>query len=167
MNTHSRTRPAAGAVLTAVLLGAAASTSLVAQRDSRTASDSAQVHAIVVGIVAADNAQDLERVLCFYAPDALLLPPGEPAVAAPEIRARYERLFAAFSPAIETTVDEVVVVGDLAYVRGRNGGRLVSRTGAADRTLGDVYLMILRRRSGGDWRISRLMWHARGTAVRN
>ena len=123
----------------------------------------AQARAVAVGIVDADNASALERVLEHYAPDAMLLPPNEPPVEGhAAIRPRYEGLFAAYRPEIVARVDEVCVSGVLGFVRGHNGGRLVSRNGGADRTLDDVYIMMLRRGADGRWRISHLMWHRAG-----
>jgi uncharacterized protein (TIGR02246 family) len=125
----------------------------------------AQARAVAVGIVEADNASALERVLEHYAPDAMLLPPNEPPVQGhAAIRPRYEGLFAAYRPEIVARVDEVCVSGALAFVRGHNGGRLVSRSGGADRALDDAYLMMLRRGADGRWRISHLMWHRAGGA---
>ncbi|MEZ4456375.1 MAG: SgcJ/EcaC family oxidoreductase [Gemmatimonadales bacterium] len=122
------------------------------------------VRAVAEGIIAADNARDLERVLGYYAPDAVLLPPGEPPVQGrAAIRPRYEGLFARFDPAIVARVDEVCVDGDLAYVRGHNGGRLVAREGGTSRALDDTYLMVLRRSGEGNWQISQLMWHPAGS----
>lgn len=122
--------------------------------------DSAAVRAVALGIVAADNARDLTMVLGYYAPDAILLPPNAaPIAGADAIRPRYEVLFASYDPAIETVIDEIVVRGDLAYVRGRNGGRLRGRGGRPDRLLNDVYVMILRRGPRGRWLIWRLIWH--------
>ena len=118
---------------------------------------------MAAGIVEADNASAIERVLDYYAPDAMLLPPGEaPVSGRPAIRPRYERLFAAFAPEIAGRVDEVCVSGSIAFVRGHNGGRLRSRTAGADRALDDVYLMLLRVGADGRWRISHLMWHRAG-----
>jgi len=119
------------------------------------------VRAVAEGIIAADNARDIERVLGYYAADAILMPPGEQPVTGREaIRPRYEGLFAEFNPAIEAHIEEICAGNDLAIVRGHNGGRLVPRAGGAARTLNDVYLMVLHRNAEGEWRISRLMWHA-------
>jgi uncharacterized protein (TIGR02246 family) len=123
----------------------------------------ALARAVAAGIVDADNASALERVLEHYAPDAMLLPPSEPPVQGhAAIRPRYEGLFAAFRPQIDARVDEVCVSGALAFVRGHNGGRLLSRNGGADRALDDAYIMMLRRGADGRWRISHLMWHRAG-----
>jgi uncharacterized protein (TIGR02246 family) len=125
------------------------------------ATDSARVYAVAAGIVAADNESALERVLAYYAEDAILMPPNSPTVLGiAAIRPRYEVLFRDYRPAIEGAIDEVVVRGDLAYVRGRNGGTLRGRNGASDRALNDVYVMVLRRSGDGEWRITRLIWHS-------
>ena len=51
--------------------------------------------------VDADNARDLDRVLGYYAADALLMPPGEgPVGGLAAIRPRYVSLFEAFTPQI-------------------------------------------------------------------
>jgi uncharacterized protein (TIGR02246 family) len=121
------------------------------------------VRAVADGIVAADNARDLEGVMASYAEDAILMPPGEaPVQGRAAIRPRYEALFRDFDPAIEPHVEEVCVSGGVAWVRGRNGGRLVPRGGdGTARELDDVYLMLLARGDDGAWRIGHLMWHRR------
>ena len=120
-----------------------------------------QVRAVAVGIIGADNARDLERIRTSYAPDAILLPPEEPPVQGwNAIRPRYEALFAGFNPAIDGHIEEICVSGALAFVRGRNGGRLEGRAGQPSRALNDVYLMLLRYQVATGWRISHLVWHS-------
>lgn len=126
----------------------------------QTAGAEAAVRRVAEGIIAADNARDIERVLSLYAPDAVLMPPGEaPVQGRAAIRPRYEGLFAAYTPAIEGRIDELAVDGTTAFVRGHNGGRLVPLGDALPRELDDVYLMLLRREKDGAWRISHLIWH--------
>jgi uncharacterized protein (TIGR02246 family) len=118
------------------------------------------LRAVATGIVEADNARALERVLAHYAADAVLLPPGEAPVSGRDaIRPRYESLFASFDPAIESRVDEACASGSVGYVRGHNGGRLIARGAARDRELDDWYLMLLRKGPDQKWRISHLIWH--------
>jgi uncharacterized protein (TIGR02246 family) len=118
------------------------------------------VRGVADGIIAADNERSVDRVLAFYAPDALLLPPNEAPVSGyAAIRPRYETLFRDFTPAIEARIEEVCVSGSIGYVRGHNGGWLRSRTGGSDRALDDSYLMLLARNADGRWRITHLMWH--------
>jgi ketosteroid isomerase-like protein len=80
-----------------------------------------------------------------------------------QIRPRYEALFAAFNPEIELQIHEACVGTDLGFVRGHNGGRLVSRASGDTRLLDDAFVMVLRR-DGGVWRISHLIWHRQSEA---
>jgi uncharacterized protein (TIGR02246 family) len=119
------------------------------------------VRAVADGIIAADNARDLARVMNSYAADAWLLPPNaEPVRGHAAIRPRYESLFAGFNPAIEGRIDEACVSGSTAYIRGHNGGRMISRTAQPPRELDDAYMMLLKIDADGKWRISHLMWHS-------
>ncbi len=127
--------------------------------------DASGVHkilAVATGIVAADNRRDIERVVAYYAADAVLMPPGEdPVVGRDRIRPRYVALFASFTPAIELRVEEACVGAGLGFVRGRNGGRLIPRAAGEIRGLDDVFVMMLRLEPEGVWRISHLIWHRR------
>ena len=119
------------------------------------------VRAVADGIIAADNGRDITRVMDSYAADAWLLPPNDvPVRGHAAIRPRYEALFNGFNPAIEGRIDEVCASGSIAFVRGHNGGRMISRTGGAPRLLNDAYLMTLRLEPDGRWRISHLIWHS-------
>jgi len=124
-----------------------------------------EIRAVASGIVAADNRRDLQQVIDYYASDAVLLPPGEAPVAGRDkIRPRYEALFAAFTPAIELQIHEACAGADLGFVRGHNGGRLVSRASGESRSLDDAFIMMLRL-DGGSWRISHLIWHRQSQAA--
>jgi ketosteroid isomerase-like protein len=119
-----------------------------------------EARAVATGIVDGDNKRDLERVLGYYAPDAVLMPPGEGVVQGiAAIRPRYAILFEAFDPQIELSVEQACASDGLAFVRGRNRGWLVGRAGGAARELDDVFVMLLRRTANGAFRISHLVWH--------
>lgn len=133
---------------------------LTGQACRSTPEDSLAVRGVAEGIVAADNARDIDRVLGFYAPDAVLHPPGELAVQGRDwIAPRYVRLFADFDPAIVSELESVRVCGDLAVVAGRNGGALRGRGSVPDRRLSDAFVMVLKR-VGEAWLITRLIWHS-------
>ena len=122
--------------------------------------DTGGVRAVAEGIIAADNERDIGRVLGYYTADAILMPPNEPPLTdRADIERRYDDLFQNFAPQIDGRIDEICAGGALAFVRGHNGGWLVSRVGGRSRELDDFYLMILQRSAAGDWKISRLMWH--------
>jgi uncharacterized protein (TIGR02246 family) len=124
-----------------------------------------EIRAVATGIIAADNERATERVLAYYTPDAIWMPPEQDAVVGREqIRARYEALFAAFTPEISPTIEQACVAESLGFVRGHHSGRVVNRTSWAARDLDGAYLMLLRREADGAWRISHLMWHRRSRA---
>lgn len=124
-----------------------------------TAEDSLAVRRVAEGIVQADNRRDLDAVLGFYSPDAVLHPPGEPPVRGrAAIRPRYEALFSGFDPAIVPELESVELCGSMAVVSGRNGGILRGRDSEPDRALSDAFVMILGK-AEGRWSISRLIWH--------
>jgi len=115
---------------------------------------------VAEGIIAADNARDLKRVMNFYALDAVLMPPNDsPVTGHDAIRPRYELMFSSFQPKIEARVDQICVEGRTSFVRGHNGGQLVSTNGGESRQLDDTYLMLLRKGNDGLWRITHLIWH--------
>ena len=122
--------------------------------------EAAKVRSVVEGIIAADNARDLARVLSYYAEDAILLPLNDsPVVGKEKIKPRYEALFANYQPEIKVAIEEVTVTQDWAFVRGYNTGRLLPLKAGEPRVLSDVFLMILRRTDDERWEIARLMWH--------
>lgn len=152
-----RTPRSIGSALVLVL---SVPSTLLGQGCAHSAADTAAVRAVAVGIIAADNARDLARVLGYYAPDAELYPPGEPVVRGrPAIRPRYEALFSAYDPAIESDLAAIALCGSLAVLSGRNTGVLRSRGGGQTRELSDVFVMVLERRASG-WSIVRLIWHS-------
>jgi uncharacterized protein (TIGR02246 family) len=118
------------------------------------------VRAVADGIIAADNARDIEKVLGFYAADAILMPPNaEPIHGRVAIRPGYETLFATSDPAAEGRIDEVCASGSVAFVRGHNGGQMKGRGSNPSRPLNDYYFMTLRLEADSVWRISHLIWH--------
>ena len=120
-----------------------------------------EVESVVRGIIAADNAGDLDAVVAHYADDAVLLPPNGRIVEGKEaIRERYRTGFERFRFEVSITLKETKVSGDWAFNRGVTKGRLVPLAGGEARSLNDQYLMILRRMPDGAWKIARLIWNS-------
>lgn len=121
----------------------------------------AEVEIVVKGIIAADNAGDLEAVLAHYADDAVLLPPNGPIVEGKDaIRERYRAGFEQFRFDVSIAISETKVSGEWAFNRGATQGKLIPHDGGDAVTLNDQYLMILRRMPGGAWKIARLIWNS-------
>ncbi len=146
-----------------LLLVVALSNPLEAQaQEARPASDEIErIHAVANGLMAADNARDVDAVVALYAPDSVLLPPNEsPVSGIAAIRPRYAEFFQTHQPELRFVIEETELADDLAYVRGRTLGTIRGLGGLGDQAIDDVFLMILRKTGSGDWKISRLMWHA-------
>jgi len=121
--------------------------------------DAKAVAEVLSGIVAADNAADLEAVISHYSDDAVLLPPNDkPVTGKAAVRARYEEGFRHFRFDIAYTSDETEIFGDWAFIRGTIRGRTIPRDETPGRTLNEKYVMILHREKSG-WKISRLIWN--------
>ncbi len=125
------------------------------------AEEVARIEAVAHGLMAADNVRDAARVAELYAPDAVMLPLGEePVQGIASIRPRYEAFFATHQPDLRFEIEETVVAGNLAYVRGRTRGSIRNLETGEEQMISDVFLMIQQRAPDGRWHISRLMWHA-------
>ena len=117
------------------------------------------VKGVVRGIIAADNAADLDAVARLYADDAIWLPPhSEPVRSKSEILSRYQKTFEQYVPQLSFRSDETHVCGHWAFDRGTTSGKLVPKDGRQAVPINDEYLMILQRSSGGSWRIALLAW---------
>jgi uncharacterized protein (TIGR02246 family) len=121
--------------------------------------ENALVRAVVTGLVAADNAGDLEAVMAAYTEDAVLLPPGgSPIAGGAAIREHYAGLFAGLTMDFTVSSEETVVSGDWAFNRGITAGVTQSREDGAPTRHRDHYFAVLRKGADG-WRIARLIWN--------
>lgn len=117
------------------------------------------VREVVSGIIAADNAGDLEKVVELYSASAILMPPDGMLIEGREaIRAHYRGIFSRFM--IEATVDseETIVSGDWAFDRGTTHVKSRSKETGETSEAHDKYVMILHREASG-WHIARLIWN--------
>jgi len=120
--------------------------------------DKRAVQAVVENIIAADNVEDLERVLSYYADNAILITPeGADVSGTDAIRKHYEALFAAVDFAIKTRIDDITVAADLAVVRGLNSVSAIAADSQHESCAASKYLMTLMR-TDGEWKISQLIW---------
>lgn len=118
------------------------------------------VRAVVVSLIAADNAGDLEAVMRQYGSDPVLMPPGREAIRGrAAVRSHYARLLADTDMDLDAESVETVVTGDWAFDRGFTMGSVTPRGGETVQIY-DRYLMLLQRESEGAWKASRLIWHA-------
>ena len=125
--------------------------------------DESAVRAVVEGMIAADNVKNLNRVLGFYSDDAILISPeGGDVVGISAIRSHYERLFARTDLDIQLKIQDILLDGDLAVVRGVNDVTATSDDGSSSAR--SKFLISLRRYPDGAWRVLHLMWSNQPTS---
>lgn len=107
-------------------------------------------------IRAAYDAGDADGVAAQYTEDALLMSPGKPATEGRQAIADSLRpFFAAFRGELAQEIEEIEVLGDQAYMRGRIRIKVTAKRGRAKAELHGKYIAIARRCPDGVWRFSR------------
>jgi len=98
--------------------------------------------------------RDIERVLEYYADDAVWLVPKVPMSGKDAIRKFWERDFAGadYALAWEPTKVEVSQSGDLAYTLGKWSGETKDEEGNIQ-TLGGAYVAVWRKAPNGNWKL--------------
>ncbi len=114
------------------------------------------------GYVQAIIAGDLDTLMTFYTQDAVLLPPSSaPVIGRDAVRANWAETFEQYIIVEAVSVfDEIVVLGNWAYSRGRYEGRstLLDGSGAFEERLS--FSGLWHRDAEGSWKIARDMWNA-------
>ncbi len=112
--------------------------------------------------LAASEGRDLERVLSYWTDDAIVLPPGFPAVAGKAALREYvEGSMKIPGFRITWTSTEVTFSpdGNLAYMLSRNAVTLNAPDGTPTTTEGRA-VTIWRREGDGEWRCAVDIWNA-------
>jgi len=106
--------------------------------------------------VAAINAGDLEAALDIFAPDAAVMPPGQPALHGPSLRAWFTHVFANFSlQGFEIRADAVEQSGNTAIEHGSWSATLQPKNGSPSQPVGGTYLTTYARLADGSVRVTR------------
>ena len=103
-------------------------------------------------------AGDVDLLLSLYADDPVVMPQDQPVVVGKDaIRRLYEALFNDFDFKGEGTVKEVVVSGDLGYFLSAYTLTATPKAGGEPINAIGKSILIVKRGSGGAWKITRLM----------
>jgi uncharacterized protein (TIGR02246 family) len=106
------------------------------------------------------NAGDADALGLTYTEDALSLPPdGPPVVGREAIVQGLRELFNEFTATQTATVDEVVVFGDVAMVRGTWNTRQTPKAGGAEEVTSGKWMEVQQRQADGSWKTWRWMWN--------
>ena len=116
------------------------------ERDIRT------VHSIWIDAV---NAGDLARLLALVAEDVVFFGPGQ----APFGREKFSSTFLAAHQEMRicctSELEEVVVVGEVAYTRSRDALSVTARAGGKEARLAGHRMTVYRKQRDGRWLLSR------------
>jgi uncharacterized protein (TIGR02246 family) len=123
--------------------------------------DKAGVRAIDAKWARAAKAGDGEAIAALYAPDAILLPPGEPMVKGDAAKKYWVDFTTGFSGPIELNTMVVEGGGDVASAVGTYRMTLTPRkTGAKPLpTEEGKYIEVLKRQDDGSWKIVYDIWN--------
>jgi uncharacterized protein (TIGR02246 family) len=157
MCRHHRLRPIIAAVLAACFVAACSSqpTAPAAPPDTRVA-DEAAIRAADADFAKEVAAKDLERCMSYYADDAILISPGNPALVGKDnIRKFIERLIAVPNLQLNITVSSVDVArsGDLALDRGSVAATVTGKHGKSS-TQTSLYALTWKKDADGSWKIA-------------
>ena len=117
--------------------------------------DEQKIHEVHTTWIAAVNARDLARLLTLMTDDAVFLNPGQ----APFGPAGFSANFSAAQNRVQiectSDLEEVVVVGDVAYTRGKDALSVTPRAGGETRQLAGYRITVYRQQPDGRWLLAR------------
>lgn len=118
--------------------------------------DREAVAAIEDHIRAAYAVGDADGVAAQYTEDAVLMNPGRPAVVGRKaIADGFRPFFAAFRGELAQEIEEIEVLGDQAWMRGKIHIKITAKKGSARGEMHGKYIAIARRDTDGVWRFAR------------
>jgi uncharacterized protein (TIGR02246 family) len=101
------------------------------------------------------NAGDLERLLALMADDVVFLSPGRAPFGRDGFPAGFESAHRQFQIHCISELEEVSVVGEVAYTRCRDSLSLTPRDGGAATELAGHRLTVYRKQPAGRWLLAR------------
>ncbi|HTU92149.1 MAG TPA: SgcJ/EcaC family oxidoreductase [Gemmataceae bacterium] len=98
---------------------------------------------------------DLPRLLSLMADDVVFLQPGRPPFGREEFAAMFEAGQRQVRISCSGELEEIVVAGDVAYVRSRLAASVVPLAGGPGKQLAGYTLSVFRRQPNGHWVLAR------------
>jgi len=118
--------------------------------------DEREIRSLIETFAAAHAAGHLQGVLDCYSDDLVKLRNGSPAETKAVVAERIAQVFEKYHSKVDATVDEILVDGDLAVVRGNFTVSLTPKSGGDEQTFERRYLEVWRR-AEGRWLVARTM----------
>src|SRR5512142_716866 len=111
--------------------------------------DERAIHAVHSTWITAVNAGDLARLLTLVADDVVFLNPGQAPCGRDEFSFAFSSAHQQARICCTSELEEVVVVGEVAYTRSRDGLSLTQRTGGKATKLAGHRITVYRKQPDG------------------
>ena len=132
----------------------------VAQEAPNTEADVKSIKAVNEKFLAAWNADDLDILVALLDDEAVIMPPGEPAVIGKQAcEAWIASSKEAFSSEHIWSSDEIVVSADWAFSRGTSAGTNTPKAGGDPIQIDGKYIWLMKRQSDGSWKYARCIFN--------
>ena len=146
---------------TALVLAVAAGCAAPPAAPADTSADVAAINEMMDREIAAFAAGDVETIKAMFAADAILMPPGEPAITGlGGLEAWMKGFHEQFTVSAEFTSSDVIVSGNLAVYRYAAELTLTPKAGGDPVSDTSKGLVVLRRQTDGSWKIAQEVWNA-------
>ena len=114
-----------------------------------------KIHEVHSAWIDAAYAGDLARLLTLMADDAVFLNPGQAPVGREGFSAKFSTAHQNLRISCRSDLEEVVVIGEVAYAQSRDTLSVTPRAGGAAAHLAGHRLAIYRKQPGGRWLLAR------------
>ena len=119
------------------------------------ASDEREIRTVHSSWIDAVNAGDLARLLTFVADDVIFLKPGQTPFGRVEFSSNFTAAHRQMRICCTSDLEEVVVVGEVAYTRSRDALSVTPRAGGKAAQLAGHRMTVYRKQRDGRWLLSR------------
>jgi uncharacterized protein (TIGR02246 family) len=125
--------------------------------------DEAAIRAVIERTQAMNNAGDVEGWVALFAPNAVYMPPGQPAVTTVDgLRDAGRAGFTSWTSNIAIHPEEIVMSGDWAFAHSTVTGTATPVAGGDPIRIDVKQLVVYHRQANGEWRIARLITNSNG-----
>ena len=119
-------------------------------------SDQKAIESAISEFAEAYNAGDIARLLSYYGDDLIKIRHGAPPETKSETAERVAAVFANFNSRVDVVIDEISILGEIAFTRGSFRVTLTPKAGGESQMIDRRYLEIWRKEHGR-WLVVRTM----------
>ena len=117
--------------------------------------DEQKIHAVHSAWIDAVNAGDLDRLLALTTDDVVFVNPGQPPFGRDGFSVTFSAAHQRVRIRCSSELEEVVVVGEVAYTRSRDALLVAQRAGGSATELAGHRITVYRKQPDGRWLLAR------------